>query len=170
MKKLTLVWVLLLATTFSYSQCSKYREYVPLQITVNYGSEITLGGELLYQFQKNIVGFGYAGYVGSNSAHWSLDNDNYHVKNEALYLTYQRQMDKIVVGVKFGKQNMADWNKVITAYNSAGNPNGYTFEKDANDYTPMVGASVGYCLSETFRISLGIDTFSKVTLGFTAGF
>ena len=170
MKKLFLLFVLSLATAISYSQCSKYREYSPLQLSVNYGIDATLGGELLFQHNKNIIGFGYVGYIGTNTGNLMLDNDHYHYKNEALYLTYARQIDNWVVGVKFGKQNNADWNKKVLSYNSLGNPNSYTFEKDANEYTTMVGASVGYCLSSRFRLNLGIDSFSTATLGFTAGF
>ena len=170
MKKLALLFGLLLATTFSYSQCSKYREYSPIQLSVNYGIAPSLGGELLYQNGKNIIGFGYVGYVGSNSSHLTLDQSKYHIQNEGLYLTYARQVDKWVFGVKYGKQNNADWNKKILSYNSAGNPNSHTFEKDALDYTTMVGASVGYCLSSRFRLNLGVDSFSTATLGFTAGF
>jgi len=170
MKKLALIFGLLLVATFSYSQCSKYREYSPIQLSVNYGSEATLGGELLYQNGKNILGFGYVGYVGANSTKWDLANNKYHVKNEGLYLTYARQIDSWVVGIKYGKQNMADWNKKVLSYNSAGNPNSHVFEKDPLDYTTMVGASVGYCLTERFRINVGVDSFSVVTLGFTAGF
>lgn len=170
MKKLALLFGLLLATTFSYSQCSKYREYSQFHLSVNYGSEKTLGGELLYQNGKNIIGFGYVGYIGSNTANLSLDQNQYHIKNEGLYLTYARQVDSWVFGVKFGKQNMADWNKKVLSYNSAGNPNSHTFEKDANDYTTMVGASVGYCLTNRFRVNVGVDSFSTMTLGFTAGF
>lgn len=170
MKKLALLFGLLLATTFSYSQCSKYREYSQFHLSVNYGTDLTLGGELLYQNGKNIIGFGYVGYIGSNTANLSLDQNQYHIKNEGLYLTYARQVDSWVFGVKFGKQNMADWNKKVLSYNSAGNPNSHTFEKDANDYTTMVGASVGYCLTNRFRVNVGVDSFSTMTLGFTAGF
>lgn len=169
MKKV-ITLVLVLVSVVGFSQCRKYREYAPFQLSVNYGSEITLGGELLYQNENNIVGFGYVGYVGSNSAHWDLANDQYHVKNEGLYLTYARQIDTWVVGVRVGKQNMADWNKKVLSYNSLGNPNSYTFEKDALGYTTMVGASVGYCLTNVFRLNLGVDSFSTVTFGFTAGF
>lgn len=170
MKKLALVFGLLLATTFSYSQCSKYQEYSSLQLSVNYGIEKTLGGELLFQLKKNIVGVGYVGFIGKNTANLLLDNDHYHYKNEALYITYARQIDKWVIGVKYGKQNNADWNKKVLSYNSLGNPNSHTFEKDANEYTTMVGASVGYCLTNRFRLNVGIDSFSTMTLGFTAGF
>lgn len=170
MKKLALVFGLLLATTFSYSQCSKYREYSPLQLSVNYGISPSLGGELLYQNGKNIIGFGYVGDIGTNKDKLMLDQSQYHVQNEGLYLTYARQVDSWVFGVKYGKQNMADWNKKVLSYNSAGNPNSYTFEKDALEYTTMVGASVGYCLSSRFRVNVGVDSFSTMTLGFTAGF
>lgn len=170
MKKLLLLFVLSLATAISYSQCSKYREYSPLQLSVNYGILPSLGGELLYQNGKNIVGFGYVGYIGTNTANLPLDQDHYHYKNEGLYLTYARQIDSWVIGVKFGKQNNADWNKKVLSYNSLGNPNSYTFEKDANEYTTMVGASVGYCLTSRFRLNVGVDSFSTATLGFTAGF
>jgi len=170
MKKLALLFGLLLATTFSYSQCSKYREYSPIQLSVNYGISPTLGGELLYQNGKNLIGFGYVGSIATNKNTLSLDQDKYHVQNEALYLTYARQVDSWVFGVKVGKQNMADWNKKVLSYNSAGNPNSHTFEKDALDYTTMVGASVGYCLTSRFRLNLGVDSFSTATLGFTVGF
>ena len=170
MKKLALVFGLLLATTFSYSQCSKYQEYSSLQLSVNYGIEKTLGGELLFQLKKNIVGVGYVGFIGKNTANLLLDQNQYHYKNEALYITYARQIDKWVIGVKYGKQNNADWNKKVLSYNSLGNPNSHTFEKDANKYTTMVGASVGYCLTNRFRLNVGIDSFSTMTLGFTAGF
>ena len=170
MKKLALVFGLLLATTFSYSQCSKYQEYSSLQLSVNYGIEKTLGGELLFQLKKNIVGVGYVGFIGKNTANLLLDQNQYHYKNEALYITYARQIDKWVIGVKYGKQNNADWNKKVLSYNSLGNPNSHTFEKDANEYTTMVGASVGYCLTNRFRLNVGIDSFSTMTLGFTAGF
>ena len=125
---------------------------------------------MVYQLNNNIFGFGYAGNVGTNKGTLSLDQNQYHIQNEALYLTYARQVDKWVFGVKFGKQNMADWNKKVLSYNSAGNPNSHTFEKDALDYTTMVGASVGYCLSSRFRLNIGIDSFSTATLGFTVGF
>ncbi len=171
MKKLALVLGLLLATAISYSQCStyrprcsNYREYSPIQLSVNYGIAPSLGGELLYQNGKNIFGFGYAGFVGSNSAYLNAEQNQYHVKNEALYLTYARQVNSWVIGVKYGKQNMADWNKKLFSTGS------HTFEKDANEYTTMVGASVGYCLSSRFRLNVGIDSFSTMTLGFTAGF
>jgi len=170
MKKLALLFGLLLATTFSYSQCSKYREYSPLQLSVNYGILPSLGGELLYQNGKNIIGFGYGGYIGTNTGNLPLDQNQYHYKNETLYLTYARQIDSWVIGVKFGKQNDADWNKKVLSYTSNGNPNSYTFEKDANEYTTMVGASVGYCLTSRFRVNVGVDSFSTMTLGFTAGF
>ena len=170
MKKLALVFGLLLATTFSYSQCSKYQEYSSLQLSVNYGIEKTLGGELLFQLKKNIVGVGYVGFIDKNTANLLLDQNQYHYKNEALYITYARQIDKWVIGVKYGKQNNADWNKKVLSYNSLGNPNSHTFEKDANEYTTMVGASVGYCLTNRFRLNVGIDSFSTMTLGFTAGF
>lgn len=169
MKKV-ITLVLVLVSVVGFSQCRKYREYAPVQLSVNYGSEVTLGCELLYQNKKNIIGVGYVGYVGSNSAYWDLSNDKYHVKNEGLYLTYSRQINNWVVGVKYGKQNMADWNKKVLSYNSAGNPNSHTFEKDALDYTTMVGASVGYCLTEVFRVNLGVDSFSTVTVGFSVGF
>ena len=169
MKKLALLFGLLLATTFSYSQCSKYREYSQFHLSVNYGTDLTLGGELLFQFQKNIVGFGYVGSVATNKSYLSLDQNQYHVKNEGLYLTYARQIDKWVVGVKYGKQNMANWDKKVLSYNSLGNPNSHTFEKDALEYTTMVGASVGYCLTSRFRLNVGIDSFSTMTLGFTLG-
>lgn len=176
MKKLALLFGLLLATTFSYSQCStyrprcsSYREYSQLHLSVNYGSEKTLGGELLYQNGKNIFGFGYVGFIGSNSAHLNLEQNQYHIKNEGLYLTYARQIDKWVVGVKYGKQNMANWDKKVLSYNSLGNPNSHIFEKDALEYTTMVGASVGYCLTSRFRLNVGIDSFSTMTLGFTLG-
>jgi len=168
MKKLALVFGLLLATTFSYSQCSKYREYSPLQLSVNYGILPSLGGEVLYQNGKNIIGFGYAGYIGTNTGNLPLDQNQYHYKNETLYLTYARQIDSWVIGVKFGKQNDADWNKKPLYYQ--GTSTSYTFEKDANEYTTMVGASVGYCLTSRFRVNVGIDSFSTATLGFTAGF
>ena len=170
MKKLFLLFVLSLATAISYSQCSKYKEYSTLQLSVNYGIEKTMGGELLIQHNKNIIGFGYVGYIGTNTGNLMLDNDHYHYKNEALYLTYARQIDNWVVGVKFGKQNNADWNKKVLGYTPSGGIASYTFEKDANEYTTMVGASVGYCLTNRFRLNLGIDSFSTATLGFTAGF
>jgi len=157
MKKVFLLF--LLATAISYSQCSKHRQYSPLQLSVNYGIAPTLGGELLYQHKKNIIGFGYVGFVGSNLPYLNVEGNQYHVKNEGLYLTYARQVNGWVIGVKFGKQNMADWNKVNNV-----------FEKDANEYTTMVGASVGYCLSSRFRLNVGVDSFSTATLGFTAGF
>jgi len=166
MKKLALLFGLLLATTFSYSQCSKYREYSPIQLSVNYGIAPSLGGELLYQNGKNIIGFGYVGSIATNKNTLSLDQEQYHVKNEGLYLTYARQVDSWVFGVKFGKQNMANWNKKLTTSGGSG----YTFEKDALDYTTMVGASVGYCLTSRFRLNLGVDSFSTATLGFTVGF
>jgi hypothetical protein len=176
MKKLALVLGLLLATAISYSQCSTYRprcsnykEYSTIQLSVNYGIAPSLGGELLYQNGKNIIGFGYAGFIGSNSAYLNAEQNQYHVKNEALYLTYARQVDSWVFGVKYGKQNMADWNKKLL-YNQQGISTSHTFEKDANEYTTMVGASVGYCLSNRFRLNVGIDSFSTMTLGFTAGF
>jgi hypothetical protein len=165
MKKLALVFGLLLATTFSYSQCSKDKEYSSLQLSVNYGIEKTMGGELLFQLKKNIVGVGYVGFIGKNTANLLLDQNQYHYKNEALYITYARQIDKWVIGVKYGKQNNADWYKV-----SNNNGGSFTFVKDANEYTTMVGASVGYCLTNRFRLNLGIDSFSTATLGFTAGF
>jgi hypothetical protein len=167
MKKLFLLFVLSLATAISYSQCSKYREYSPLQLSVNYGIDATLGGEFLFQHNKNIIGFGYVGYIGTNTGNLMLDNDHYHYKNEGLYLTYARQVDSWVIGVKFGKQNNADWNKKSLYYQGG---TSYTFEKDANEYTTMVGASVGYCLSSRFRLNVGVDSFSTATLGFTAGF
>lgn len=170
MKKLALSLGLLLAGTVSYSQCSLSREYAPLQLSVNYGTLTSLGGEILYQNDRNIFGFGYAGYIGTNTGSLGLEQNNYHFKNETLYLTYQRQIDYWVIGVRVGGQNTADWNKKVLSYTSNGNPNSYTFEKDANEYTPMYGGSIGYLLSDTFRINLGADTFSTVTLGFTVGF
>jgi hypothetical protein len=177
MKKLALLFGLLLATTISYSQCStykprcsSYREYSPLQLSVNYGIAPSLGGELLYQNGKNIIGFGYVGYFGKNTANLSLDQNQYHIKNEGFYLTYARQINSWVIGIKFGKQNDADWNKKVLSYDLVGNPNSYTFEKDENDYTTMVGASVGYCFSNRFRVNVGVDSFSTATLGFTIGF
>jgi hypothetical protein len=170
MKKLALSFGLFLAASISYSQCAKYREYAPLQLSVNYGTLASLGGEVLYQNDKNIFGFGYAGFIGENTGNLSLDQSNYHFKNETLYLTYQRQIDYWVIGVRIGKQNTADWNKKVLSYSSNGNPNSYTFEKDANEYTMMYGGSIGYLLSDEFRINIGADTFSTVTLGFTVGF
>lgn len=165
MKKLALVFGLLLATTISYSQCSKYREYSPLQLSVNYGILPSLGGEVLYQNDKNIFGFGYAGFIGTNTAYLTLDQSHYHIQNKTLYLTYARQINSWVIGVKFGKQNTADWNKV-----SLNNGGSYIFEKDALEYTTMIGANIGYCLTSRFRVNVGVDSFSTMTLGFTAGF
>lgn len=124
----------------------------------------------LQENQKIIkIGFGYAGYIGSNSYKWNLENNNYHLKNESFYLIYSRQFKTWVFGIKFGKQNTADYNKKVLFYNSLGNPH-YYFEKDANSYNTMVGGNIGYCLFDNFRITVGVDTFSKFTLGFTAGF
>ena len=169
MKKVIVLMVLLVSTV-GFTQCRKYREYSPIQLSVNYGSNITLGVELLYQNGKNIVGLGYAGNVETNKSYLDGTIDKHHVLNETMYITYGRQIGGWVVGVKGGKQNNADWNKVITDYNSEGNPNGHTFVKDALDYTTMGGVYVGYCLSERFRLNLGADTFSDITFGFTAGF
>lgn len=169
MKKV-ITLALVLFSVVGFSQCRSYREYSPVQLSVNYGSNITLGGELLYQNGKNLIGVGYAGNVGTNKSYLDLSKSQYRVLNETLYVTYGRQIDSWVIAVKAGKHNQADWNKVVTVYNSLGNPNGYTFEKDALEYNTMVGASVGYCLTNVFRINLGVDSFSTVTLGFTVGF
>jgi hypothetical protein len=68
------------------------------------------------------------------------------------------------MGVKIGKQNDADWNKKVFSTGS------YTFEKDANEYTTMVGVYGGLYLSEVFRVNVGIDSFSSSTLGFSIAF
>lgn len=159
-----IISAMILVSVMGYSQCRKYREYSPLQLSVNYGAGLALGGELLYQNNKNIIGVGYIGSVATNKSYLNLNQEQYHVKNEALYLTYARQIDGWVVGVKVGKQNMADWNK--TATNNGG---GYTFVKDANDYTAMVGIYGGCYVTDVFRINIGVDSFSTMTLGFTVG-
>lgn len=168
MKKLALLLGLVLTTTFSYSQCSTYRpqkyhstERSNFQLSINYGTLPSLGGEIVYQLNNNIFGFGYAGYVGSKHTNLSLDGNQYHIKNETLYLTYGRKINSFVVGIKVGKQNDADWNKKVFSTGS------YTFEKDANEYTTMVGIYGGFYLSEAFRVNIGIDSFSTATLGFS---
>ena len=173
MKKLLLLLAFLLATAISYSQCSNYKrysqcsykEYSVLHLSVNYGIENTLGAELLYQNGNDFIGVGYAGFIGStsNTKYLSIDKNQYHVKNEALYLTYGRQIDKWVFTIKYGIQNNADWNKKVFPTGS------YTYEKDANVYTTMMGGSLGYCLTNRFRLNLGVDSFSQTTLGFTVG-
>lgn len=175
MKKLALVFGLLLATTFSYSQCSTYRpqrdrEQSNFQLSVNYGTLPSLGGEIVYQLDNNIFGFGYAGNIGYNKDNLRLDENQYHFKNETLYLTYARKINRFVVGIKVGKQNDADWNKKVLSVNSLGNPNSYTFEKDANEYTRMVGVYGGFYLSDNFRVNVGVDSFSDATLGFSLAF
>lgn len=158
---------LLLISWVGFSQS---KDYSAIQLSVNYGSNITLGGEILYQNNKNTIGIGYAGNMGTNKSYLDLKQSNYHVLNEALYFTYARQIKKFVIGLKYGKQNMADWNKILLSYNSLGNPNSHDFEKSANKYTTMVGVYGGYKLSNNFRINLGIDSFSNITTGFTVGF
>lgn len=48
MKQITLIFSLLI-TSLSYSQ------YQPFELTVNYGSEVTLGADLSYKLQNNII-------------------------------------------------------------------------------------------------------------------
>lgn len=147
----------------------QHSEHSTLQLSVNYGLEKTLGGELTLQLNKNLVGVGYVGYIGTNTGNLMLDKDHYHYKNEGLYLSYGRQINDWVVGIKVGKQNTADWIKK-PLYNQQGVTTSYTFEKDANEYTTMVGVYAGYCLTSRFRLNLGIDSFSTATLGFSVGF
>lgn len=173
MKKLALSLGLLLAT-FSYSQTTKDKQYIEnskFELSVNYGTLPSLGGELVYQLDNNIFGFGYAGNVGNSKGTLSLDQNQYHFKNETLYLTYARKIGSFVLGVKVGKQNDADWNKkVLSVYATSGLPSSYTFEKDANEYTTMVGVYGGFYLSEVFRLNVGVDSFSNTTLGFSVAF
>ena len=147
-----------------------YPEKPTLQLSVNYGLEKTLGCDFTLQINRNILGVGYVGYIGSNTANLMLDNDQYHYKNEGLYLIYGRQTNNWVIGVKVGKQNNADWNKKVLGYTPSGSIASYTFEKDANEYTTMVGVYCGYYLTNSFRVNVGADSFSTMTLGFTANF
>jgi hypothetical protein len=141
-----------------------------LQLSVNYGVAETLGGELLIQHKKTIVGFGYGGYIGNNSAYLSLTDNHYNMRNEYMYLTYARIHNRWVYGMKVGKQNNANWNKKVLGYNTSGNPMSYTFEKNVDSYTTMVGVYAGYFVTSNFRLNVGVDSFSTATLGFSVGF
>ena len=81
--------------------------------------------------KNNFFGFGYAGFVG--------EYDNQEFKNEALYLTYARKLNKFIVGARLGKQNDASW--VATPEN----PN--VKEKYVTAYVLMYGGFAGYQLN-----------------------
>ena len=146
------------------------KEYSKIQLSINYGIAETLGGEILYQHKKNIIGFGYVGYIGNNSAYLVITDNHYNLKNECLYLTYAKQCKRWVIGGKVGKQNNVNWDKKVLGYNTLGNPISYTFEKNVDSYTMMVGFYGGYLITKNFRVNIGVDSFSTATFGITLGF
>jgi len=130
-------------------------KYSTLNFGMNVGSLKSLGGEVDIQYKRHILGVGYSGNINSYK--------DSPFKNEALFVTYAYDFQPLVVGVRVGKQNDADWVRVNLSQTS------YTFEKQVTPYSLMVGVYVGYKVTNKARVNVGCDSFSQVTIGITFG-
>jgi hypothetical protein len=161
MKKVLLVSVLFLVSTLTFSQCynskRNYDRESHFGLVANIGTLKSLGGEIYVKFNNHIIGGGYAREI--NGA--KVENEEF--KNETLYLTYGYQYERYTFGVRYGKQNKANW------IDKTPNDNYNIFEKEVTPYSTMLGGYVGYNLSNKVAINLGYDTFSQVTIGIVMG-
>jgi len=152
MKKLLL---LLLITTFSYSQETTIHFY--------YGTKQTTGAEILF----SNAGFGFSGAWNVKECLPSHIND--YDKKQTITDEVRENWCSIYliapignfhdISIKF-RGGLAVYNDKVTFNDS------YT-KIDQVTYSPLIGISAMYPITEDIGIEAGFDTFNYGTVGFT---